>query len=60
LPILTDPGAYGHNPAGSFDIVIPSLPAFGYSDKPEQPDPFGATDYYDLLFCHDEIGAFPS
>ena len=36
LPLLTDPGAYGHDAADSFDIVIPSLPGFGYSDKPEQ------------------------
>jgi pimeloyl-ACP methyl ester carboxylesterase len=37
LPLLTDPGAHGHDAADSFDIVIPRLPGFGYSDKPEQP-----------------------
>ncbi len=34
LPLLTDPAAYGLDAADSFDVVIPSLPGFGYSDKP--------------------------
>jgi pimeloyl-ACP methyl ester carboxylesterase len=34
LPLLTDPAAYGHDAADSFDVVIPSLPGFGYSDQP--------------------------
>ncbi|HEY1805797.1 MAG TPA: epoxide hydrolase [Terracidiphilus sp.] len=37
LPLLTDPAAYGHDAADAFDVVIPSLPGFGYSDKPVQP-----------------------
>jgi pimeloyl-ACP methyl ester carboxylesterase len=37
LPLLTDPAAYGHDAADAFDVVIPSLPGFGYSDTPEQP-----------------------
>jgi pimeloyl-ACP methyl ester carboxylesterase len=37
LPLLTDPAAYGHDAADAFDVVIPSLPGFGYSDKPAQP-----------------------
>ena len=28
---LTDPAAYGGDPADSFDVVIPSLPGFGFS-----------------------------
>ena len=36
LPLLTDPSANGHDAADSFDVVIPSLPGFGYSDKPSQ------------------------
>jgi pimeloyl-ACP methyl ester carboxylesterase len=36
LPLLTDPAAHGHDAADSFDVVIPSLPGFGYSDKPRQ------------------------
>lgn len=36
LPLLTDPAPYGHDAADSFDVVIPSLPGFGYSDRPGQ------------------------
>lgn len=36
LPLLTDPAAHGYDAADSFDVVIPSLPGFGYSDKPAQ------------------------
>ncbi len=28
---LTDPAAYGGDPADSFDLVVPSLPGFGFS-----------------------------
>jgi pimeloyl-ACP methyl ester carboxylesterase len=28
---LTDPAAYGGDPAQSFDVIIPSLPGFGFS-----------------------------
>ncbi|RZS91118.1 pimeloyl-ACP methyl ester carboxylesterase [Motilibacter rhizosphaerae] len=31
---LTDPAAHGGDPADSFDVVIPSLPGFGFSGKP--------------------------
>jgi pimeloyl-ACP methyl ester carboxylesterase len=37
LPLLTDPAAHGGDPADAFDVVIPSLPGFGYSDKPRTP-----------------------
>ena len=32
---LTNPEAYGGNPADAFHVVIPSLPGYGFSDKPE-------------------------
>jgi pimeloyl-ACP methyl ester carboxylesterase len=32
--LLTDPAAHGGDPADAFDLVIPSLPGFGYSEKP--------------------------
>ena len=28
---LSDPGAYGGDPADAFDVVVPSLPGFGFS-----------------------------
>ncbi|MGW3312990.1 epoxide hydrolase family protein [Streptomyces sp. NPDC001073] len=31
---LTDPDSYGGDAADSFDVVIPSLPGFGFSQKP--------------------------
>ncbi|GAB2482651.1 epoxide hydrolase [Promicromonospora xylanilytica] len=34
VPLLTDPGAHGADPADAFDVVVPDLPGFGYSDRP--------------------------
>ena len=34
IPILTDPARFGRNPNDSFDVVIPSLPGFGFSTLP--------------------------
>lgn len=34
---LTDPARYGSDPAGAFDIVVPSLPGFLYSELPTGP-----------------------
>ncbi|MBL0745690.1 epoxide hydrolase family protein [Chryseolinea lacunae] len=33
IPMLTDPASYGGNPDESFDVVVPSVPGFGFSDK---------------------------
>ena len=33
ISLLTDPGAHGGDPNLSFDVVIPSLPGFGFSAK---------------------------
>lgn len=34
---LTDPTAFGGTAADAFDVVIPSLPGYGFSGKPEAP-----------------------
>jgi pimeloyl-ACP methyl ester carboxylesterase len=34
---LTDPARYGGSPQDAFDVVIPSLPGFGFSSKPKKP-----------------------
>jgi len=34
---LTDPAAFGGDPADAFHVVVPSLPGFGLSGKPTQP-----------------------
>jgi pimeloyl-ACP methyl ester carboxylesterase len=35
---LTDPAAYGGDPSLSFDVVIPSLPGFGFSGHTAMPN----------------------
>ena len=34
IPMLTDPGAHGGDPAQSFTVIAPSLPGYGFSDHP--------------------------
>jgi pimeloyl-ACP methyl ester carboxylesterase len=36
VPMLTDPARYGGDPADSFDVVVPSLPGYGFSDRPTE------------------------
>jgi pimeloyl-ACP methyl ester carboxylesterase len=36
IPMLTDPKHYGVDPADSFDVIVPSIPGFGFSDRPLQ------------------------
>ena len=33
---MTDPAAYGGDPADSFDVVIPALPGYGFGGKPQE------------------------
>jgi len=33
IPLLTDPASYGGDPADAFDVIVPSLPGYGFSDK---------------------------
>jgi pimeloyl-ACP methyl ester carboxylesterase len=32
VPLLTDPAGHGGEAADAFDVVIPSLPGYGFSD----------------------------
>jgi epoxide hydrolase len=34
---LSDPAAHGGDPADAFHVVCPSLPGYGFSDKPSEP-----------------------
>ena len=34
IPLLTAPASYGGSPLDSFDVIVPSLPGFGFSDRP--------------------------
>lgn len=36
IPLLTDPARHGGNPADSFDVIVPSMPGYGFSDRPTQ------------------------
>ncbi|NOU98669.1 epoxide hydrolase family protein [Paenibacillus planticolens] len=36
IPFLTDPAAYGGDPEDAFDVVVPSLPGFGFSSHPNR------------------------
>ena len=37
IALLTDPGAHGGDPADAFDVVVPDMPGYGYSDSPTGP-----------------------
>jgi pimeloyl-ACP methyl ester carboxylesterase len=54
---LSDPAAYGGDPADAFDVVVPSLPGFGFS-APLTDTGFGArkiAEYWHTLM-HDVLG----
>ncbi len=42
IPLLTDPARYGGSAEDSFDVVVPSLPGFGFS---RCPDDGGVSNY---------------
>jgi len=35
IPLLTDPIHHGGDPEDSFDVIVPSLPGFGFSGQPK-------------------------
>lgn len=37
IPMLTDPEKYGGKAEDSFDVVVPSLPGFGFSERKSMP-----------------------
>jgi pimeloyl-ACP methyl ester carboxylesterase len=43
IPLLTDPASHGAPNAPSFDVVVASLPGYGFSDIPTQPG-FGVSE----------------
>jgi pimeloyl-ACP methyl ester carboxylesterase len=36
LPLLTDPASHGADPGDAFDVLIPSLPGYGFSSPPTE------------------------
>ena len=37
ISLLTDPSAHGADPADAFDLVVPDMPGYGYSDRLVDP-----------------------
>lgn len=37
IPILTDPASHGGDPQDAFSVVVPSIPGYGFSDRPTRP-----------------------
>ncbi len=48
IPLLTDPGRFGGDPADAFTVIAPSLPGYALSFRPNQPR-FGVEQIADLF-----------
>jgi pimeloyl-ACP methyl ester carboxylesterase len=48
LPLLSDPARYGGDARDAFNVVIPSLPGYGFSDRPSERgmNPFRTADLW--------------
>lgn len=46
---LTDPAASGGDPDDAFDVVIPAMPGYGFSDRPMRPNTPRAYELYHRL-----------
>jgi pimeloyl-ACP methyl ester carboxylesterase len=36
IPLLADPAGHGGDPADAFDVIVPSLPGYGFSEPPDR------------------------
>ncbi len=56
IPLLTDPEAHGGKAEDAFDVIVPSLPGYGFSDRPRERgmDPFRIAALWKWLM--DELG----
>ncbi len=48
-PMLADPAAFGGSAEDAFEVVMPALPGFGYSDRPTRPAQVWAEDVFHRL-----------
>jgi pimeloyl-ACP methyl ester carboxylesterase len=56
IPLLTDPAAHGGDAGDAFDVVVPSLPGYGFSEPPEESGlTFGIAGLWHELMT-DELG----
>jgi pimeloyl-ACP methyl ester carboxylesterase len=49
IPLLTDPAAHGGDARDAFHVVVPSLPGYGFSDKPPSGTLFHVGDLWHKL-----------
>jgi pimeloyl-ACP methyl ester carboxylesterase len=47
--MLADPAALGGSADDAFDVVMPALPGFGFSDRPNRPNQVNAEDLFHTL-----------
>jgi pimeloyl-ACP methyl ester carboxylesterase len=57
IPMLTDPQRFGGDPKDSFDVVVPSMPGYGFSDASPSSglDPLTVADMWATLMS-DNLG----
>ncbi len=48
-PMLADPASFGGSPDDAFDVVMPALPGFGFSERPTRPHQVNAEDLFNIL-----------
>ncbi len=57
IPLLVDPAAHGGDASDSFDVVVPSLPGYGFSDRPaERGMSIGRIADLFAALMHDDLG----
>jgi pimeloyl-ACP methyl ester carboxylesterase len=53
---LADPGSFGADPADAFDVVVPSLPGFGFSTPLQEPVTIWRVADIWMRLMHDVLG----
>jgi pimeloyl-ACP methyl ester carboxylesterase len=56
IPLLTDPEAHGGEASDSFDVVVPSLPGYAFSDSPKKAGMLFKTGDLWAKLMTDELG----
>ena len=49
IPMLTDPARFGGDASDAFDVIVPSLPGFGFSGRPTAPNSMKSTQMTEIL-----------
>jgi pimeloyl-ACP methyl ester carboxylesterase len=60
VPQLADPAQHGGDAADAFDVVVPSLPGYGFSDRPTSPGmtPLAMADIFATLMARLGFSAY--